>query len=282
MSIVLIGNFDGLHRGHQVLIEKALQLKGSQNLPILVLTLTPHPRGAPRLMTDLQKEQGLRSLGVDQVLFQPFVPEFSSLPPDVFMAQILVSKLKTKHLVIGSNFVFGHQASGNRLDLESDPRFETHAIDPVSIGGSVCSSSRVRLAIRAGNSEQIRELLGHNYALTGTVFRGAGRGKSIGFATANLDVEQDVLPPHGVYAVFSPQAGFGACNIGLRPTLGAHLVPQVETHFLDFDGDLYEQRLEIQFQKRIRDEQKFASVEALQEQIRRDIQDIKLGISLGM
>lgn len=264
--MIAIGNFDGLHLGHQALLK----------LPnTIVYTFTPHPRRAPRLMSDAQKAKALRDFGVKQVIFQEFTLEFAALSPEDFIQKILIEQLNATDIVVGPDFAFGTEASGDVKTLQRDTRFKTHIIEPVRILGEICSSSLIREAISKGDLERAKAFLGHDYSLTGTVVRGAGRGKQIGFPTANLEVEQEVLPPFGVYAVYSKSLGQGVTNIGKQPTFGSENPLRVETHFLDFNGSLYGEEIEIFFKHKIRDEKKFDSVEDLKRQIREDLKRMK-------
>lgn len=271
MSVVAIGNFDGLHVGHQTLIQTAVQLAAQYHLPAWVYTFSPHPRNAPKLMSDAQKAHYLSRMGIDRVIFQEFTPEFASQTPEAFINQVLVQRLQASHVVVGSDFAFGKKASGKVEQLNVCPHFQTHMIEPVRVMGEIASSSLVREAITLGDLDKVRVLLGRDYSLTGKVVRGAGRGRVLGFPTANLQVEQDILPPLGVYATYSEQFGFGASNMGKQPTFGIENIIQVETHFINLNQDLYGQEIEIFIQSKIRDEKKFDSVEALKEQISQDL-----------
>jgi riboflavin kinase/FMN adenylyltransferase len=273
LSVVAIGNFDGLHFGHQVLLKKAADLAQDLGLESVAFTFTPHPRKAPRLMSDTSKEQGILKLGIDRVVFQEFRPEFSALSPEGFIEQILVRDLKAQHVVIGPEFAFGRGASGTIAMLQADKRFKTHVVEPVMSEGELCSSSAIREAIKIGDLAKAARLLGRAYSLTGIVTHGSKRGHQLGFPTANLKVEQEVLPPCGVYEVRWGQVK-GVTNIGHRPTFGGDEATFVETHFLDLDQDLYGQYLEIELLRFIRPERKFDSVRALKEQIKQDITTI--------
>jgi len=274
LSIVAIGNFDGLHLGHQALLKKVVQISKSEGQTSIAYTFTPHPRNAPRLMSDTQKAAGIRALGLQQVVFQEFTLEFASLTPQQFIDQVLIGQLKASQVIIGPNFAFGSGAKGDTRTLQQDTRFKTHIVAPVWVDSELCSSSLIRAAIAQGNLEKAERLLGRAYSLTGKVIEGAKRGAQLGFPTANLATEQEVLPPLGVYATHSKTLGLAATNIGKRPTFGQESVTYVETHFLNFDGDLYGQELEIFFDKKIRDEQKFESAEDLKKQIARDLKAV--------
>lgn len=223
-------------------------------------------------MSDAQKAEVLKVFGINEVIFQAFTPEFASLMPTDFIRKILIDQLHATHVVVGSNFAFGAKASGSVEMLQVDTRFVAHVVKPVWISGEVCSSSLIREAIKQGDLDRAKTLLGRPYSLTGKIIKGAGRGKLLGFPTANLEVEQEVVPPLGVYATYSKVLGKGATNIGRQPTFGATNPVHIETHFLNYNGSLYGQEVEIFFERKIRDEKKFGSVEALKEQIRQDLE----------
>ena len=225
-------------------------------------------------MSDAQKERYLLELGVGRVVFQQFTPEFAALSPKDFIQTILIDQLRATDVVVGPNFAFGADAAGNIQTLLKNVHFKTHVIEPVKINDEVCSSSLIREAILKGDLAKAKLFLGRDYSLTGQVVQGAGRGKKLGFPTANLQVEQEILPPLGVYASYSKIVGRAVTNIGRQPTFGAQNPIRVETYFLDFSGLLYAQELEIFLTRKIRDEKKFDSVEDLKKQIREDIAQI--------
>lgn len=274
MSIVAIGNFDGLHLGHQALLRKVLELAKDQ--PSIAYTFTPHPKKVPRLMSDAQKSRALQDFGIGQVVFQEFTQEFSAISPEDFIQKVLIQRLDAKHVVVGPNFAFGSKASGKISTLLREPFFQTHIVEPVKILGQICSSSIIREAILNGDLDKAKAFLGRPYSLTGKVVAGAGRGKQLGFPTANLEVEQEVLPPLGVYLTYSKIQGIGLTNIGRQPTFGAENPIHIETHFVNLTGSLYGQNLEIFLERKIRDEKKFESVEDLKEQIRQDLEQAKI------
>lgn len=222
-------------------------------------------------MSDAQKESALKALGVSQVIFEPFTADFKQLTPQEFVNQVLIKRFKASHVFMGPNFRFGHKAQGTVKDLQADKRFETHVIDSVQVDGELCSSSLIRGAIQAGDLSKAEKLLGRPYVLTGKVVKGANRGKQLGFPTANLEVEQEVLPPLGVYATYVDNIGQGVTNIGRRPTFDKSDAIHVETYFPDWKGDLYGKHLELVLQYRIRGEKAFESIEALKEQIQKDV-----------
>lgn len=271
MSVVAIGNFDGLHLGHQTLLQKTVQLAESLAETSVAYTFTPHPRKSLRLMSDAQKAAGIRALGITQVIFQAFTPEFAALTPSQFIVQVLVQQLKASQVVIGPDFTFGSGAQGNAATLQQDSRFVTKIVDPVWVDGELCSSSLIRQVVMQGDLEKAKRLLGQPFSLSGKVVKGSGRGRQLGIPTANLSAEQEVLPPLGVYAAYANHLGKAVVNIGRRPTFNSQDTVHVEAYFLDFQGDLYDQEIEIFLERKIRDEKKFDSIEELKEQIKCDI-----------
>lgn len=272
MSVVAIGNFDGLHLGHQALLKKTIEIARQIAEPSVVYTFIPHPRKAPRLMSDAQKKTGILKLGIEQVVFQEFTTEFASMTPEAFIQNVLVEQLGATHVVVGPDFAFGAKAGGDILTLKASGKVHVDIVAPVWAEGILVSSSAIRQAIGEGDLARARRLMGRPYALTGVVTKGAGRGKILGFPTANLSVFQEVLPPLGVYATHVEGIGRGATNIGRRPTFDVDGQVTVETYFLDFDGDLYGQELELVFDAKIRAEKKFSSPKELAEQISRDVE----------
>jgi riboflavin kinase/FMN adenylyltransferase len=270
--VVAIGNFDGLHLGHQALLQKTIEIAKSSDQPSIVFTFSPHPRKALRLMSDTQKAKALAEFGIKKVIFQEFTPEFSALTPEDFIEKVLIHQLQVTDLVIGPDFAFGSNASGGIPTLQKDRRFQTHIVEPIQISGQICSSSLIREAILRGDLDKAKAFLGRPYSLTGTVVKGAGRGSQIGFPTANLEVRQEVLPPIGVYATYSKILGKGATNIGRQPTFGFDNPVQVEAHFVNFSGNLYGQEIEVFLEHKIRGEEKFHSVNDLKQQIHQDLE----------
>jgi riboflavin kinase / FMN adenylyltransferase len=281
-----IGMFDGVHLGHQQVIRQTVEDARQQDGLALVITFDRHPNAViapektPPLIHSLpQKLRAIQSLGVHATWLIEFDPTFSQVSGDAFARSLARDLGRLHSLCVGSAFTFGHQRSGNVALLKKlgqELGFQVHGLAAVSLGGRAVSSTRIRESIRAGGFDLAGQLLGRTYALAGTVRRGDQLGRQLGFPTANLEVAGLVLPPRGVYAVRA-QVGDGqhdaVLNIGVRPTLELAQPPvQVEAHLLDFAGDLYGQELEATFVARIRDEQRFASLEALRAQIGRDIQ----------
>lgn len=277
-----LGNFDGVHVGHQALFAEA-----RRHGRAAALTFHPHPGKvlqpelAPKLITLLPRKLELfEAAGLSAAVVQPFTLEYARNTPADFEASLL-DVLGAKHLVVGSDFTYGKGRAGSVDTLrEAAARrsAEVHVVPPVTVDGVVASSSRVRELILEGRVGAACRLLGRPFDLDGTVVRGAGRGQGIGFPTANVDTQNELRPAPGVYAVRvrfqgEPEGPWrpGAANIGVKPTFGGTEVT-IEVHLLDFSGDLYGRELRVQFLERLRQEQRFGSVAELVGQIKRDVE----------
>ncbi|RPI25564.1 MAG: bifunctional riboflavin kinase/FAD synthetase [Acidobacteria bacterium] len=283
--VLSIGAFDGIHKGHQAIIRFLVDRAREKDGTSIVLTFNPHPQriitpatAPPLLQTGEQKERILRDMGVDILVRFPFSRELSLLPPERFLTEVLFA-WDLREIVVGANFRFGHKRSGDvhtLREMSSQRGIPVHAIEPVHLRGGRISSTRVRTLLKEGRPELARRLLGRAYQLRGTVVRGAGNGAVLGFPTANLEPQNDVVPAVGVYAGRAYLGGQEtACviNIGFRPTLyerpeGA---PVIEAHLLDFKGDLYGTTVSLDFCLRLRAEKRFESVDSLKKQIAKDI-----------
>jgi len=283
-SAVAVGNFDGVHRGHQALVAAAVAGARAKGGAAVLLTFDPHPArvlrpaAAPRALTTLaQKEELVSALGIDRLVALAFDREVAALSPEAFAREVLEAALGAHHVVVGESFRFGQARQGDARSLEAlgaRHGFDVQVVPPVLQGGRPVSSSRVREALAAGDVAEAAALLGRPYALDGRVVRGDGRGRTLGIPTANLAAEDQLLPAHGVYAGRCRVADGGwraaVVNVGERPTFGgAGLV--VEAHLLDFAGDLYGASLRIALVARLRGEQRFASAAELVSRIREDI-----------
>ena len=274
---VAIGTFDGVHLGHREVI------RGADT----VLTFDPHPAavvapaGAPRLLTTLErKAQLVESLGVDELVVIPFDHDFAQRSAEAFVDDVLVGTLGATHVGVGENFRFGHKARGDAALLAADPRFESRVVPLLEVDGEVVSSSHIRGLVLGGAVEYADRLLGAPFTVIGEVARGDERGRTLGYPTANL-VPQDglVVPGHGVYAcrATTPDGTehVAATNVGVRPMFVTGRGELIEAYLVDFEGDLYGQPLTVAFLKRLRGEKRFASVDALVEQMARDVQDAR-------
>jgi riboflavin kinase/FMN adenylyltransferase len=286
-----IGFFDGVHLGHQQIIRQTIADARQHEGIALVITFDCHPNSVvaptrvPPLIYSLpQKLRAIESLGAHTLLLIHFDKQFSELPGEVFVRALARDLGGIQSLCVGSNFVFGHKRGGNvglLKKLGQELNFTVHGMASVALDGEPVSSTRVRETIASGELDATSQMLGRAYSLAGTVVRGDRFGHQIGFPTANLEATGRALPPNGVYAVQAEILGAGepssyraVLNIGVRPTIGDQN-PQrrVEVHLLDYQGELYEKVIEVTFVEKLRDEKKFASLDALREQIGRDIQE---------
>ncbi len=282
---VTIGNFDGVHRGHQALVRETVAHARAAGGAAVALTFDPHParvlapdRVPPALSTPAQKAELLEALGVDTLVVLPFTRAVAGLSPDAFARDVLAVALGARHVVVGETFRFGHRQAGDAAILArlgGALGFTVQAVAPVLDDGRPVSSSRVRDALAAGDVAHAAALLGRAYFLDGTVVEGDRRGRTIGVPTANLETDGALLPARGVYAgpcrLPDGRAALAVVNVGQRPTFGGRTVT-VEAHLVDFAGDLYGAHLRQSFAVRLRDEQRFPGVEALVAQIRRDVE----------
>jgi riboflavin kinase/FMN adenylyltransferase len=282
--VLALGNFDGLHRGHLKIVERVRRRAEERGGVAVVLTFDPHPTRvvrpdkAPRLlMTKPQKLEALEQAGMDGAAVVRFTRELSLWAPEQFVQRVLVDWLRVAEVWVGANFLFGHDRAGNfsllRL-LGARFGFRAEKIDPVRYKDFVVSSTRIRRLVSEGRVDEAAALLGREYDIGGTVVPGDGRGRALGFPTANLDTQNELLPPNGVYATLFLLDGVihpAITNVGVRPTFGAdtyHVV--VETHVFDLARDLYGQKVRLAFVQRMRDERAFDGPEALREQIAMD------------
>lgn len=279
-AVWAIGNFDGLHRGHQALFARARELAARSGTAAGVLTFSPHPArvlnpplAPPLILTEEEREAGIAAAGMELLCVLRFDRALASLPADEFARRVLVEGMGARGVVVGEGFRFGHRAAGTVEDLRRHVA-EVAVVPPVTEGDLVCSSSKIRELVLAGKVEAAARLLGRPYQLAGKVVQGDMRGRTIGIPTANLETRRELLPKVGVYATRALLADGRAfpsvTNIGLRPTFGGQGV-RIEAHLLGFDGDLYGQVLRLDLVERVRDEMRFSSAEALVAQIHEDI-----------
>jgi riboflavin kinase/FMN adenylyltransferase len=288
---VAIGNFDGVHHGHQRLVEVARAWGAARGSRAGVLTFEPHPARvlrpqlAPPLLTPLpRKLELLRDLGLDAVAVQPFDAAYATRPASDFVGRDLAGRLGVSHVVVGYDFTAGHERA--RVDalrpLLDQRGIALHVVDPVTADGVVVSSTKVREFLLEGKVDAAALLLSRPHDVDGVVARGAGRGRGFGFATANVETAA-LLPANGVYVVRAWVDGTdglagaarygGVCNVGVKPTVEVAAGVTAEVHLLDFDGrDLYDAAIRVQFLARLRDERRFPSVDALRAQIARDVE----------
>jgi riboflavin kinase/FMN adenylyltransferase len=282
-----IGFFDGAHLGHQQIIRQTIADASRFDGLSLVVTFDRHPthivapqRVSPLIYSLPRRLQAIESLGAEALLLIHFDQAFSEKSGEEFIRGLAHDLGGLQSICVGSNFVFGHQRTGNINLLNSlgaELKFTVHGLTSVSLGGKVVSSTRIREAIRAGDFDVAGQLLGRAYSLSGTVIKGDQLGRQLGFRTANLEVAGLVLPPAGVYtahAIVGGNSYRAAVNIGSRPSVSKPTPEiRVEAHLLNFDQDIYGAELELVFRDKLRDEQKFPSLEALKLQIARDVAD---------
>ena len=280
---VTIGNFDGVHLGHREIFRRVREAAREQGGVSVVITFVPHPlqviapeRGVRLITTAKEKEGLIESSGIDYLLEIPFDLAFASISAADFVERVLVDAIGVERLVIGYDYAFGRAREGNVTllrQLGERFSFAVELLQPISNGATVYSSTAVRNMVSEGDVRGVVSVLGRHYGITGTVVHGHSRGHGLGFPTANLDAEKNLLPAAGVYAV-KVRIGCalfdGACNIGTNPTFGNDMV-SLEVFLFDFDGDLYGREVTLFFMERLRGEMRFADLRALKEAIARDV-----------
>ncbi|MBI2316762.1 MAG: bifunctional riboflavin kinase/FAD synthetase [Betaproteobacteria bacterium] len=296
-----IGNFDGVHRGHQVMLERLVRQARERRLASCVLTFEPHPREfferlqersttpdaapppAPTRLTNLrEKLELLAAQGVERVHVLRFAPALAALTPEAFVEQVLWRALAARWILIGDDFRFGARRAGD-ISLLRAPApgfgFEVEAMDTVEHAGSRVSSSVVRSALAAGDLRAAESLLGRPYSISGRVVHGNKLGRELGFATANVQLKHNRPPLMGIYAVRAHIEGApalpGVASLGVRPTVRSDGQAVLEVHLFDFERDLYRHHMRVEFLHKIRDEARFADLDALKAQIARDCEEAK-------
>jgi riboflavin kinase/FMN adenylyltransferase len=281
--VLALGNFDGLHRGHMKIIDRVRRRAGERGGTPAAMTFEPHPprvvrpdRAPQLLMTKDQKLEALARSGMQGVAVVRFTRDLSLWDPETFVRTVLVEWMHVAEVWVGANFLFGHERAGTfsvLRTLGARYGFRAEKIDPVRYKDFVVSSTRIRRLVSEGRVDEAGALLGHHYFIDGVVARGAGRGKGLGFPTANIGTENELVPPSGVYATTLTIDGVvfpSITNIGMRPTFGDVDHTVVETHIFDVDRDLYDTSVRLSFVQRLRDERAFADVDALRAQIEAD------------
>lgn len=285
--VLALGNFDGVHLGHQNILRHVVSRAGEIGGTPMVFTFDCHPlkvlapeRAPLVLTTNAQKRSLIGALGVRVGLWIPFTEQFARQRPLAFIRDVLQERIGVHELVVGYDFRFGHCRVGNVSLLQQQAAahgYEVTVIPAVKLGATVVSSSTIRALLQKGQVEEAARLLGRYYALSGLVVEGFRRGAKLGFPTANVRVDHEIVPREGVYAVRAEWEGRqypGVANVGRNPTFGNDSL-SVEVHLLDFEGDLYGARLDVVFVARIRDERKFVSVDELAAQIACDVQQAR-------
>jgi riboflavin kinase/FMN adenylyltransferase len=289
-TVVTLGNFDGVHLGHQKIFERVRKEASKIHGEAVVVTFEPHPLKvlAPAkflpLLTPFRKKMMLiEKSGIETVLCIEFSLSFSETSPSEFIKSILLEKVKVKKVIIGYNYHFGKGQKGDAHTLKEAGKvfdFEVEVVEPLRVGQTIVSSSKIRDLIQGGDVEAASRLLGRDYPIIGKVVEGAKRGKALGFPTANLEISDELYPKIGVYAVevvWHQQQFHGLANIGLNPTFSPQIGKReerfsLEVHILNFNQEIYGEEIEVYFKKRIREEVRFGSPSLLIEQIKKDIQ----------
>jgi len=280
--VLALGNFDGLHRGHLKIVERVKRGAVEHGGTAMAMTFDPHPprvvrpdKAPPLLMTKEQRLDALHRAGIQCVAVVRFTHEMSQWDPETFVRVVLVEWLRVAQVWVGANFLFGRGRSGNFSLLRTLGQrygFRADKIDPVRYKDFVVSSTRIRRLVGEGRIDEAGALMGHPYYIDGTVIQGRGRGRELGFPTANLQTANELLPPNGVYATTVVVDGTfraGLTNIGVRPTFG-ETDTAIETYVLNYSGDLYGKPVRLAFVQRLRDERRFPDVDALKAQIEAD------------
>lgn len=281
--VVTIGNFDGVHLGHREIFRRLKQAAREIEGVSVVITFDPHPLRVVkstreiRLINTLEEKITLiAASGIDYLIIVPFDAEFASIPSTEFIEKYLVGIIGTKKLIIGYDYAFGRNREGNFAMLSSFGArlgFSVEELEPINCGETIYSSTLIRRMVDAGNVAEVVRFLGRHYSLGGRVVHGAHRGRSMGYPTANIRTDKELIPAEGVYAVkvkINDRLYDGACNIGRNPTFGESEI-SIETFIFDFDGELYDQELRLYFIERLRGEIKFASVDELKQAIAADV-----------
>ena len=283
-SVVTIGTFDGIHKGHQKIFNKVINVSKQSNLSSVVLTFFPHPRiilnnyNEIKMIDTLdEKIEHLEKIGIDNLIIHPFDKKFSLLSADQFIKEYLVEKLKLKHIIIGYDHRFGKGRDASVSDLKeysSEFNFIVDEIDAQEIEKIAISSTKIRNSVNQGDLETTKKYLGRFFSLTGKVIKGDGLGKQIDYPTANLLIEEDykIIPKDGVYYIrtrIDNKLYNGMMNIGHRPTIG-NKAKSIEVNLFNFDRDIYDKIISIDVVVKIRDEKKFMSIEALKTQLSKD------------
>ncbi|HUI28304.1 MAG TPA: bifunctional riboflavin kinase/FAD synthetase [Candidatus Kryptonia bacterium] len=284
--VVTLGNFDGVHRGHQEILRRTVAAARAADCEAVAITFWPHPsqvlapaRGTALITSLRQRIEQIAACGIDVIVAQRFSRRFATVTAEDFVKRLIHQRLGAQRVVVGHRVSFGHNRGGNAevlRHLAGEVGLKVEVVEPVKVEDHLVSSSAVRAALRSGDLDHVRRLLGRAHSIAGRVIHGHHRGRTIGFPTANLRLRGDrggMLPPDGVYAVrlgWRNQWYPAIANIGFNPTFGDEQ-RSLETHVFDFDGDLYRQRVEVAFVERLRGEVKFGDAPALAAQIQRDV-----------
>jgi riboflavin kinase/FMN adenylyltransferase len=282
-SIITLGNFDGLHLGHQALIRMVRERAKETSRTSMVVTFRPHPlkilhpdKCPPLISIYEEKIRLIEELGVDVLVKIPFTLDFAKMEPEAFVREILCRKLGAREIFVGDNYRFGRGRAGNiemLRKLGDECGFIVRDVEQIALDGEAISSTKIRQLLRDGEVEKAARLLGRDYAITGVVIRGDGRGRQLGFPTANIAPKHAIIPSNGVYAVrlaVRDNCYTGIANIGMRPTFDKKTL-SIEAYIFNFDEDIYGEEISAYFLKKIREEKKFSGIDELIAQIREDI-----------
>ena len=286
--VLTIGNFDGVHKGHLVIFDKVKARAKAIGGQSAVMTFEPHPirvvkpgNGPPLITPTKQKLDLILDAGIDVIFCIPFTRQFASISAEDFVQDILVQRLGIKEIVVGYDYTFGFKRQGNiglLQEMGQKLGFKVHVVDPIRLDSALVSSTSIRELLQEGNLSEAKKLLGRDYQICGTIVKGKNRGgRLLGFPTANLKLIDELIPKGGVYAVTAIINGktyYGVTNIGYNPTFGKEAL-SIETHLIDFSGDILGKTIRVNFIKRLRDEKTYGSVEELAHQIALDVQDAK-------
>lgn len=279
-----VGNFDGVHLGHRELLRRTVVCARTRGTVAVALTFTPHPvrffsPGARfyEITTEEEKAELIAGTGIDALVVETFDGDIGNMTPEVFSREVLSRRLRARWVTVGYDFTFGRNRTGSPsmlAEVGKEVGFEVDIVPPLVRGGLIVSSTRIRDLLLAGRVREAEELLWRPYRIKGPVVTGAGRGKKLGFPTANIRFSQDIIPLSGVYVVEAEVDGEmrrAVANVGFNPTFGENSL-SVEVHLMDFDRDIYGREISVYFRDRIRDERKFKTVQDLVRQIEKDVQ----------
>lgn len=285
--VITIGNFDGVHLGHREIFRRLKKSARELDGVSVVVTFNPHPLRVVKSTTNLklintldEKITLIETSGVDYLIIIPFDLEFAAIPPAEFIEKILVGKIGMKKIIIGYDYAFGRNREGNFSMLSSYGRtfsYEVEELSPINCGDRIYSSTLIRQMVSNGEVSKVVKYLGRHFSLGGKVVHGANRGRELGFPTANIATDKELIPAEGVYAVkvkINDTLYNGACNIGKNPTFGTNMT-SIEVFIFEFDAELYDKELRIYFIQRLRGEIKFATVEELKHAIATDVEECK-------
>ena len=284
---VALGNFDGVHLGHQEILKRTVETAHSKGREAVVYTFDPHPRlvlnqapEIPQITTAQEKADMLESLGIDVLVLAEFTKEFAKQTPEDFVENTLIEEMAIRNLFVGENYRFGSGRAGTASQLKrmgQEMGFFVHIVPSVRVGGEVVSSTLIRKLLMSGKIEEANEMLGRPFSIRGNVIHGHSRGKGLGYPTANIKPDRKLRPPDGVYAVFcefQDRVYKAVMNIGNNPTFQDRRT-SFEAHLLDFSGEIYGSTIKLFFVKRLRPERAFTSVEELKAQIGRDVENAR-------